>query len=116
MTKNKLNGKINQKGVDAMEEKILSVLLDMQIDIKKIQKDQEIMQQEIKEIKEDQKEMKQEIKGIKEEIRITKLNTSKILEVQNKTLEFLKDVIKKNEEEHRNFDNRINSIEIKQAI
>ena len=30
--------------------------------------------------------------------------------------EFLKDVIKKNEEEHRNFDNRINSIEIKQAI
>ena len=99
-----------------MEEKILSVLLDMQIDIKKIQKDQEIMQQEIKEIKEDQKEMKQEIKGIKEEIRITKLNTSKILEVQNKTLEFLKDVIKKNEEEHRNFDNRINSIEIKQAI
>ena len=88
----------------------------MKQEIKGMQQEIKGMQQEIKEIKEDQKEMKQEIKGIKEEIRITKLNTSKILEVQNKTLEFLKDVIKKNEEEHRNFDNRINSIEIKQAI
>ena len=152
-----------------MEEKILSLLLDMQLDIKKIQadqkemkEDQQEMKKEIAEIKADQQEMKKEmaemkeeqqgmkkeiiamkkeqkvikkdqkemkkeqksmrelqemtinrLSNLQEEVRINKINIAKILEVQNETLEFLKDTMNKNELEHNEFRTRLTELERK---
>ena len=141
-----------------MEEKILAILFNMQLDIKKIEnnqeefkKEQQEIKEEMKEFKKEQQEMKEEIlelraeqQGMKleikqieteqksmrqlqdetnnkldvlqEEIRINKINITKILEVQNKTLEFLKSTIKENEKEHKQFEKRISNLEIRKVI
>ena len=138
-----------------MEEKIISILLDMQLDIRKIKdelqevkKEQQEMKKEQQEMKKEQQEMKKEQQGMKlelqevkkehqgmkkeqktmrelqdmtinklnsiqEDVRINRLNIAKILEVQNKTLEFMKDKMYQNEVEHNEIRTRLSELEEK---
>lgn len=119
-----------------MEEKILSILSNMQEDIGKIKDNQEIIKEDVSGLKEDvshlkedmsevktrvsnlevktqkieneQKEMNNVQKQILEELRINKLNVAQIMETLNRS-------INENKKEHQTFDNRIKRLE-KRAI
>ncbi len=80
-----------------MEEKILSILLEIQQDVKVLKEDVSGLKQDVKVLKEDVSGLKQDVSGLKQdvsslkednkyikgELAIMKNNIAKILEVQN---------------------------------
>lgn len=66
-----------------MEEKILSILIEIQQDVKVLKEDVSGLKQDVSGLKQDVSSLKEDNKYIKGELAIMKNNIAKILEVQN---------------------------------
>ena len=89
-----------------MKEEINKIKEEQQVmkkDIKNIKREQQTMKKDMKQMKSDIKILKEgqiEIRNeqlvMKDDIRINRLNIGKILEVQNETLEYIKQLVNPN--------------------
>ena len=85
----------------------------MKLELQEVKKEQQGTKKEQKTMRELQDMTINKLNSIQEDVRINRLNIAKILEVQNKTLEFMKDKMYKNEVEHNEIRTRLNELEEK---
>ena len=113
MKKEQQGMKLELQEVKKEQQEMKKEQQGMKLELQEVKKEQQGMKKEQKTMRELQDMTINKLNSIQEDVRINRLNIAKILEVQNKTLEFMKDKMYQNEVEHNEIRTRLSELEEK---